>query len=523
MKPSFKLKDIEQESLHFDSLMPFKVKNILIISSLYDLYNLREDGRLTNLLLSEYADLRLSSAPAIKRVDSGSSALDVLQDQSFDLIIVFRSLADIESTEFSRRVKLLTPDTPVVLLAFHHRELEIMRDRGCDAFDDIFFWSGESRMLLTIIKYVEDKKNVEADTELVGVRVIILVENSVRFYSSFLPLIYTEIMQQTSALLSESINSANRLLRMRARPKILLAENYEDALFLFNKYKKYLLGVVSDIQFSKGGQINENAGLQLAAAIKEQISDLPVLLQSSDETKAEQAAECNADFLNKRSPTLLKKLSRFINQNFGFGAFIFRLPDGTELARASNFREMQRCVARISIESLLYHAERNHFSNWLMARTEFELAARLRPRRASEFDSPKDMRAYLVDTLKEFRHERQVGVVTDFSRGHYDGHAEFLRIGDGSLGGKGRGLAFVNNLVNRFPIHNAFPGTRISVPRSAVICTGYFDQFMKFNDLTLFALEDHSDEEVIAAFSSAKIPPELEKDLKSLLAFAKYP
>ncbi len=523
MKPSFELRDFEQESLHFDSLMPFKVKNILIVSSLYDLYNLREDGRLTNLLLSEYAELRLSRAPTIKRVDSGQKALEVLEDQSFDLIIVFRSLADIESAEFARCVKRLHADTPVVLLAFHHRELEIMREQGCEAFDDIFFWSGESKMLLTIIKFVEDKKNVEADTALVGVRVIILVENSVRFYSSYLPLIYTEIMEQTSALLSESINSANRLLRMRARPKILLAENYEDALTLINKYRKYLLGVVSDIQFSKDGQMDETAGIQLAATIREQISDLPVLLQSTDETKAEQAAECKAGFLNKRSPTLLKKLSRFIHQNFGFGAFVFRLPDGKELARARSYREMQRCVARINGRSLLYHAERNHFSNWLMARTEFELAARLRPRQASEFDNLRDMRAFLVKTLKEFRHERQVGVVTDFSRGHYDGHAEFLRIGEGSLGGKGRGLAFVNNLVNRFPIRDAFPGTEISVPRSAVICTDLFDQFMQINELSEFALDEHSDEEIIAAFRDATMPKELEKDLKSFLTFAKYP
>ncbi|MCP4045902.1 MAG: histidine kinase [Gammaproteobacteria bacterium] len=523
MKPTFELKDFEYESVHFDSLMPFKVRKILIVSSLYDLYNLREDGRLTNLLLSDYADLGLSRAPAIKRVDSGLNALKALREDTHDLVIVFRSLADIESVDFTRCVKELAPDLPVVLLAFHHHELEILRDQGCDAFDEIFFWSGESRMLLTIIKYIEDKKNVEADTKLVGVRVIILVENSVRFYSSYLPLIYTEIMQQTSAMLSESINSANRLLRMRTRPKILLAENYEDAVLLFDKYKKYLLGVVSDIQFSKDGETNETAGLQLAAMIKKQIGDLPVLLQSSDETREKQAYKCNADFLNKRSPTLLKKLSKFINQNFGFGDFIFRLPDGTELARASNFREMQRCAARIDARSLIYHAERNHFSNWLMARTEFELAARLRPKRASEFENPKDLRAYLVDNLREFRHEKQVGVVTDFSRGHYDGHAEFLRIGEGSLGGKGRGLAFVNNLVSRFPIHHAFPGTRISVPRSAVICTGAFDQFMKINDLAGFALEDHSDEEIIEVFRKARIPRKLEKDLKSFLSFAKYP
>jgi DNA-binding NarL/FixJ family response regulator len=523
MKPTFELKDFEHESMRFDSLMPFKVRNILIVSSLYDLYNLREDGRLTNLVMSEYADLRLSRAPSIRRVDSGLNALEALEDSDFDLIIVFRSLADIESAEFSRKVKLLKPDIPIVLLAFHHRELELMRDQGCEAFDDIFFWSGESRMLLTIIKYIEDKKNVAADTELFGVRVIILVENSVRFYSSFLPLIYTEIMQQTSELLSESINSANRLLRMRARPKILLAENYEDAVALFNKHKAYLLGIVSDIQFSKGGQIDESAGIQLAKMIKKQISDLPVLLQSSDKTKDVQAAQCNAGFLHKSSPTLLNKLSTFINQNFGFGDFVFRLPDGTEIARAGSYREMQRCVARVDTGSLMYHAERNHFSNWLMARTEFELAARLRPKKASEFDNPKDLRAFLVETLKAFRHERQVGVVTDFSRGHYDGHAEFLRIGEGSLGGKGRGLAFVNNLVNRYPVHNAFPGTRISVPRSAVICTGVFDEFMQINKLTEFALNDHSDEEIIAAFVDTRMPPELEKDLRSFLAFSKYP
>ncbi len=509
--------------MQFDSLMPFRVKKILIVSSLYDLYNLREDGRLNTLVMAQYAELRLSRAPTLKRVDSGLNALEVLKTNDFDLIIVFRSLTDIESAEFSRQVKSLNPHVPIVLLAFHHRELELMREQGCEAFDDIFFWNGESKMLLTIIKYVEDKKNVKADTELVGVRVIILVENSVRFYSSFLPLIYTEIVQQTSALLSESINSANRLLRMRARPKILLAENFEDALSLFHQYKKFLLGVISDIQFSKDGQIDGTAGIQLAAVIKEEISDLPVLLQSSDDTKAEQADECNASFLNKRSPTLLNELSTFINENFGFGDFIFRLPDGTEIGRASNFREMQRAVARIDAGSLIYHAERNHFSNWLMARTEFELAARLRPRKASEFDNPRDMRAYLVNTLKEFRHDRQVGVVTDFSRGHYDGHAEFLRIGEGSLGGKGRGLAFVNNLVNRFPVHNAFPGIRISVPRSAVVCTGAFDQFMEINNLTGFALEDHSDEEIIAAFTNATIPRELEKDLRSFLSIAKYP
>jgi len=523
MSPVFNIKDFEQETAHFDSLMPFKVKDILLVSSLYDIYNLREDGQLANLVMSEYAELRLSSAPTIKRVDSGLSALEALKTKKFDLVIVFRSPSGVDPVEFRRRVKEQCPGVPIVLLALHHRELELMREREDNAYDNVFFWSGEAKILLTIIKFIEDRINAEADTETIGVRVIILVENSVRFYSSFLPLIYTETMQQTSALLSESINSANRLLRMRARPKILLAENYEEAIVLFKKYKKYLLGVISDIQFSKGGKINSSAGLQLAKLIKKQINDLPVLLQSSDDANAPKAAKCDAGFVNKNSPTLLNELSDFISQNFGFGDFVFRLPDGTELARASNFREMIKCVAVVDSKSLIYHAERNHFSNWLMARTEFDLAARLRPRKATEFKEPEDLRAFLLKNLEDFRHERQVGVITDFQRDQYDGRAEFLRIGEGSLGGKGRGLAFVNNLINRFPVYKAFPGTRISVPRSAVICTGAFDEFMERNDLTRLALGDSSDEEIITAFSSATVPRSLEDDLRAYLAVTTHP
>jgi len=523
MNPVAELESFESESAHFESLMPFKITNILLVSSLYDIYNLREDGQLAHMLLSEYAELRLSSTPTIKRVDSGSNALEALKKSKFDLIIVFRTLSDIDPSEFSRQAKQLCPEIPTVLLAFHHRDLELIREREGKAYDNMFIWNGESKMLLTIIKLVEDRINVEADTELMGVRVIILVENSVRFYSAYLPLMYTETMQQASALLSESINSANRLLRMRARPKILLAENFEDALELFRKYKKYLLGVISDIQFPKDGKTDEAAGILLAKLIKKEASDLPVLLQSTDAARADQAAACDAGFLHKSSPKLLNKLSTFINKNFGFGDFVFKLPDGTELDRAHNFREMQECVARVDIRSLFFHAERNHFSNWLIARSEFDLANRLRPRRVSEFDDPKDLRAFLVESLKSFRHERQVGLVTDFRRDQYDGHAEFLRIGEGSLGGKGRGLAFINKLLNSHPICNAFPGIEISVPRTAVVCTGAFDRFMEINDLTEFALDERSDEEIVAAFTNARMPQELKEDLEAFLAVADYP
>jgi hypothetical protein len=310
---------------------------------------------------------------------------------------------------------------------------------------------------------------------------------------------------------------------MRARPKILLAENFEEALELFRKYRPYLLGVISDIQFPKEGKSDSTAGIQLAKLIKKESSDLPVLLQSSDESMAQRASARDADFLNKRSPKLLNRLSSFINRNFGFGDFVFRLPDGTELDRAHNFREMQECVARVDIRSLIFHAQNNHFSNWLIARTEFEMARRLRPRTVSEFDDDDEFRNFLLTTLKEFRYERQAGLVTDFRRDHFDGHAEFLRIGSGSLGGKGRGLAFINKLLHSDPARQAFPGTRIRVPRTAVICTGAFDEFMEMNELNDFALDEHSDEEIIAAFVNATIPEDLKEDLKTYLAVVDYP
>ncbi len=524
MKPEIDLKDFEKGSARFDSLMPYKVREILLVSSLYDMYILREDGQLAYMVLSEYAEFNLSNAPAIRRVGSGEEALEALKDTKFDLIIIFRSLVDIDSVAFSRKAKLLCPNIPIILLAFHTRELEIMREKGGYlGFDKAFIWSGESKIFLAIIKYIEDKMNAEADTALVGVRVIILVEDSVRFYSSYLPLIYTEIMRQTADLMSESINLANRLLRMRARPKILLADSYEEALELFSKFKKYLLGLISDIKFSRDGQDDETAGIKLVKELKKEIVDLPVLLQSSDSGNAKLAAACNACFLNKRSPTLLNELSAFVKQNFGFGDFVFRLPDGTELARANNFRTMEKCLAEVDPKSLVYHANNNHYSNWLLARTEFDLARRLRPRKVAEFSDNDELRTFLLSTFRDFRHEKQMGVVTDFSRDTFDSQAEFVRIGEGSLGGKGRGLAFVNSLLNRYHIHNAFDGVNITVPPSAVIGTSGFDMFMEDNNLTNFALGDRTDEEIAKKFIKASLPHDLIEDLKAFLAVTEYP
>jgi len=524
MKPEIDLKDYETGFARFDSLMPFKVKDILLVSSLYDMYILREDGQIAHMVLSEYTEFNLSNAPTIKRVSSGEEALELLKERKFDLIIIFRSLGETDIASFSRKAKLSCPGIPVVLLAFHARELQMLEDKGgARAIDKAFIWSGESQIFLSIIKYIEDKKNVEFDTRLVRVRVIIVIEDSVRFYSAYLPLIYSEIMRQTAGLMSESLNMPNRLLRMRARPKILLASTYEEAWELFQKYKAYLLGIISDVSFLRGGEKDDKAGVHFIQEAKKEVEDLPVLLQSSDAGNIAIAEECQAAFLHKKSPTLLSGLGNFIKQNFGFGDFVFRDAANNEICRAVDFRSMEKCLITVPEESLVYHGNRNHFSNWLMARTEFDLAMRLRPRKVSEFKDIAEIRKYLIKTLKDFRRERQLGVVTDFSRRHFDSQAEFVRMGEGSLGGKGRGLAFINHLLNRYNVYDAFEGVTISVPHSAIIGTAFYDEFMEQNNLIEYALSDCTDEEIANAFIKAELPKNLEKDLRAYLDVVDYP
>jgi hypothetical protein len=524
MKPEIDLKDYESGLARFDSLMQYKIKDILLVSSLYDSFILEEDGQVTQLAVGEYAEFNLSWAPHIKRVSTGEEALRLLGARKFDLIIVFRRLGDIDIVSFANKARNIIHNIPVVLLAFDPRELEVMLDEDHrSVIDKAFLWSGETNILLAIVKYIEDKANVDFDTRLVGVRVIIIIEDSVRFYSAYLPLIYSEVMRQTQNLMHDGLNMAHRMLRMRARPKILMAETYEKAWELVEKYQKYLLGIISDIRFSRNGRLEDRAGFALAKKAKEKIPDLPILLQSSNLENAERAARNDVTFLYKNSPTLLAELRTFIMNNFGFGDFIFKGPDGTEVARAIDFHDMEKCLAEVPDESLIYHGSRNHFSNWLMARTEFDLAARLRPRKVSEFKDTASLRSYLKSTFKSFRHEKQLGIVSDFSRKQFDLQSEFVRIGDGSLGGKGRGLAFINRLLRRYNVYDSFPGVRIKVPLSAVIGTSVYDEFMEKNNLLEFALADHPDREIASTFNEGKLPKEVTADLKAFLDAVKYP
>ncbi len=508
----------------FGHLMPFRVQQVLLVASLYDAYTLEEGGRLTELLLNEYRELNLSFAPHITRAASAADALRAIEARRYDLVITMTRIGEMPASVLAREIKRRLPETPVVALAFSPRELALLSEpeNGRD-FDRLFYWSGDVRTLLAVVKLSEDARNVAHDTREGGVRVILLVEDSVRFYSSYLPLLYTEVLRQTNALMQEGLNLSHKLLRMRARPKIMLARTFEEAWSLFELHKDYLLGVISDARFPRDGVADRGAGLELIRRIKNVDAHLPAVLQSSDTSLRGEAAARGAGFIDKDSRSLLHDLRDFMLDNFGFGDFVFRMPDGREVARARDLRSLVEMLKTVPAESLRQHASRDHFSNWLRARTEFALADRLRPRKVSEFAGTEDLRAYLVDTITRFRDETQRGVVADFSRRQFDASAGFLRIGSGSLGGKARGLAFMNAVLGLGGMSEGVTGVRVRVPPTAVVGTDVFDAFLDRDDLRQRVLGDVADDEVVRAFLDQKLPQEFLGDLRAFLRRVRYP
>jgi CheY-like chemotaxis protein len=509
----------------FQDLIQIKMHRILLVSSLYESFILAEDGRLYESLLTEYLGLNLSDAPAITRVSSAKEAVAMLSDSKmFDLVITSLRLEDKHALDFAREVKRAAPDVPIVLLTYDARALnDLMANHDVSDFDKVFIWQGDFRILLAIIKSIEDRLNVDHDTELVGVQSIILIEDDVRFYSAYLPIIYTELVRHTHSLISEGVNPAHKLLRRRARPKILLCSTYEEAWAYYEKLHDHVLGVISDIEFPRNGHKDPEAGIAFAKAVRAMHPDIPILLQSRDIRNKEVADRLNVSFLLKNSPTLLGDLSAFMKSNFSFGDFVFRLPDGTEVGRATDLRSLEEELHRVPSESLLYHAERNHFSNWLKARTEFLLAYRLRPQKVSDYESVGDIRRYLIKCLSELRVAQQQGSVVDFHPDTFDPLASFARIGGGSLGGKGRGLAFMNSMIYTELLTDRIEGVRISVPPTVVVGTDVFDQFMDNNNLHKVALESNDDEEIVERFLSAEFPAQAVRAFRDLLTLMIYP
>jgi CheY-like chemotaxis protein len=508
----------------FQDLMPFRVQEILLVASMYDSYTLEEGGHLTELLLKEYRELNLSFAPHVTHATSGEEALNLLVKRRFDMVLTMSRLGDMETLALARRIKEGDPHLAVFGLAFNPRELARLSERDQDgAIDRFFLWSGDVRLLLAIIKSHEDRQNIHHDTRLADVRAILLIEDSVRFYSSYLPLLYTEVLRQTDSLMQDGLNFSHRLLRMRARPKILLARSYEEAWDFFQKHQESLLGVISDARFPWDGGKKAEAGIEFVKRIKEMDPHLPAVIQSSDREMEEAAHAIGAGFIYKNSRRLLERLRGFMLDNFGFGDFVFRLPDGREVGRAGNLRQLVDALAAVPDESLRHHAQHDHFSNWLRARTEFVLAARIRPRKVSEFETTEDLRRYLIDTISRFREEAQRGIVMDFSPQQFDTKTGFVRIGSGSLGGKARGLAFMNTVLNRYGITNHLPDVEIRVPPTAVVATDVFDGFMQQGDLRSRVLADISDEEVVRLVLGRKLPSDIYADLQTFLQQVSYP
>ncbi len=504
--------------------MPNKVQEVLLVASMYDAFTLEEGGRLTELLLSEYRELNLSFPPHVTRASTGSEALELLQARRFDMVIAMSRLGDMVVTELAGLIKADFPDLPIYNLAFNPRELaHIQATEGCESIDRFFLWSGDAHLLLAMIKFCEDGLNLEHDTRYGDVRCILLIEDSVRFYSLYLPLLYVEILEQTQSLMDDGINLTHRLLRLRARPKILLANTFEEAWDYYGKYKDSLLGVISDGRFPWKGVEREDAGVEFIRRVKYVDPNTPAVLQSSNQDLEETANEVGAGFIQKNSSYLLSRLRRFMLANFGFGSFIFRLPDGTEVGRAANLKELIRMLRTVPAESVRHHATNDHFSNWMRARTEFPLAARIRPRKVTEFKNDEELRQFLLQTIGRFREERTRGAIADFSRRQFDSGSRFVRIGGGSLGGKGRGLAFMNSILHKYQVTNRFAGVSIEVPPTAVVASDVFDTFMNANGLGDKVLDDISEDEVTRLFLEAKLPSEIYGDLEAFLDEIRYP
>jgi len=510
----------------FQNLMRLRIRDILLVSSLYDLYLFEEDGRLYELIRNEYQGLNLSHSPELTRVSSGKDAIALAKEERrFDLIITTLHIEDMHPINFAKLVKESGLNIPVVLLAHDNKELnQILLNKNISVFDNIFVWQGDFRIIIAIIKSLEDRLNVDHDTRIVGVQTIIVIEDNVRYYSSILPMVYTEMLKQSQGLISEGINLTHKYLRMRARPKILLCTNYEDAWEYYQKYREYMLGVISDIDFPRGGEQDPKAGIIFTRNIKQDQSDIPILLLSNMTENKLEAEQAGATFVLKDSPLLLNELRQFMNNYFSFGDFIFRTPGGMEVGRAADLKSLEEQLKIVPDESILFHGEKNHFSNWLKARTEFWLAHQLRPRKVSDYKSVQDLRKNLIDSLNAYRNIRQRGLITDFSKETFNPDSSFARIGGGSLGGKARGLGFVNTLINDYNVRDRFSDVQIYVPPAVVIGTDVFDQFIDENNLKDFALNGYDDKEITKRFLEAeKFPEDILAELAGFLDLVHSP
>lgn len=502
----------------FDKLMQRRIFNVLLVASRYDAFMMVEDGRVDEELYNEYVSLELSSPPRVTRVSNPTAALEALKLNHYDLVIVVPG-ADISTCVAEcALIKAAQPATPLVMLTPFSKEVSRrMANEDLSHIDYVFSWLGNMDLLLAIIKLLEDKMNADDITK-VGVQTILVVEDSVRFYSSVLPHIYKFILSQSRNFSTEALNNHERMLRMRGRPKVMLARTYEEAMDIYEKYGDNMLGVVSDVSFTRNGKKEPKAGIQLAKALRERDPYLPIIIESSEVENAADTAEFGGIFLDKNSKKLPVDLGEAINANFGFGDFVIRNPQsGHEIMRIRNLKDLQKKIFEIPADSLYYHASRNDISRWLYSRAIFPIAEIIKKHRTHSAEEADKVRQLYFDLIVKYRRMKNRGVVAVFQRDRFDNYSNFARIGQGSLGGKGRGLAFIDSIIKINPICDSFYGATISIPRTVVLCTDIFDDFMAENALYPTALSDIPDEEILQAFLNAKLPAKVKDDILSIL------
>jgi len=508
----------------FHELMAFKVREILLVSSPYDAYILEEDGSMASRIINEYHGLNLSQPPRITWVATAEQAFALLEKKRFDLVVTMPHLGGMDGCTFGRRIKEHHRDLPVILLSHSVRDAVVVEENGASAcIDNTYVWCCDSDILLAIVKNVEDRRNVDFDTRRAMVRVILLVEDSAVHRSSLLPMLYGEVVKQTQAVLDEGLNEKHRLLKMRARPKILTASTYEEALALFNRYRPYIFAVMSDGRFPRGGRLQDSAGLELLRYIRSTSGDLPLLMLSTETINEQPARRIPAVFADKNAEDLPAQVHDFFLRYLGFGDFVFRLPDGTEVGRAASLGEFEQQLRRVPVRSVLYHAANNHFSHWVMARAEVGLAARLHREGVASITDGEQLRSDIIAEVHALRRIRQEGVVAQFSERDYDPEiTDFVRIGRGSMGGKARGIAFIaSRLYLAKRTDSILSRCRVRIPRTCVITNTGFDDFIALNNL--HPVDDEPDEAIARRFLAADMPDWLLADLRSFLARIDYP
>ena len=509
----------------FDQLMKRRILNVLLICSKYDAFLLEEDGRIEEQIFDEYTKLNLRYPPKFIQVSSSTEVYNMLSSKPIDLVITMLNIEGLDPFSLATKIKNDYPDKPIVVLAPFSREVSLKLSReDLSSIDYVFSWLGNADIILAIIKLIEDNLNVEHDVSNIGVQVILLVEDSVRYYSSYLPNLYRTIFKQSQAFMTEGLNEHQKMLRMRGRPKILLARNYEQAHLLYQKYKHNMLGVITDMSYPHHGEMGQEAGVKLIESIKADNLFTPILLQSSDIKNQLIADKIKVGFIHKYSKTLTVELEDFVVQHFAFGDFVFIDPStGRETFRVKDLKGLQDIVFKISDESLAYHIQRNHFTKWLTARALFPIANVLKYITPDDFQNLDEVRRFIFDTIDRYRQSKGRGVIAEFNPDSYDEYQIFSRIGDGSLGGKGRGLAFIDQVIKQNSVMHKFNGVLVTIPRTVVICTDVFDEFMETNNLYSIALSDADNETILEHFLSASLPDRIQKDLCSFIAAVQNP